>query len=123
LSQVFGSATLGLRRAARPPAKEHDVPVSITVSGRTYDSDKKYHAEELMVGSGRHRGDIEAEMNAWPCTGERGHNCHDLLLRQSAGRTIVVTVTDDHGGYAANHGLKMGTTGKVTYKDGKATYG
>lgn len=95
---------------------------SISVGNRTYESTNREHAEERMVNSGRHRGDIEAEMNAWPCTGERGHNCHELLRRQSVGRRIVLTITDDHGGYARNHGREFGATGTITYNDGEATY-
>ncbi len=99
------------------------MPITVSVGSREYDSTNRKHAEEVMFESGRHRGSIEVEMNGWPCTGERGHNCHDLFIRQSAGRKITVTVTDDHGGYAANHGFAFGHTGTIVYDDGNVSYG
>jgi len=99
------------------------MPVEASVGRRAYPSTKKNHSEELLFASNRYNaGDLEVEMNAWPCTGERGHNCHELFRRNSAGRTITVTVTEDHGGYAANHGKPMGTIGTITYTNGVVAY-
>ncbi|WP_437769252.1 hypothetical protein WMF27_09430 [Sorangium sp. So ce281] len=98
------------------------MPISVTVKGKTYESDGHYHAEEIMFASVKRKGDLEVEMNGWPCTGERYHDCHKLFLDQSASRTITVTITDDHAGYAANHGLKLGAKGKIIYAKGEAKY-
>lgn len=98
------------------------MPVEISVGRRSYESTNRNHAEELMIASGRHQGSFSAEMNAWPCTGERGHNCHELLRRSSIGRTITVEITDDHGGYAANHDQAFGSTGTITYSNGEVSY-
>ncbi len=95
------------------------MPITATVGRREYQSTDRYHAEEVMFSSGRYdAGDFEVEMNGWPCTGERHHNCHELFIRKSAGRTITVIVEADHGGYAANHGLRFGSTGQIVYADG-----
>lgn len=99
------------------------MPITITVKGKDYESTKKNHAEEVLFGSGKHKGDFEAEMDGWPCTGERGHDCHALFIKESAGRTITLTISGDHGGYAANHGFDFGHTGTITYDNGVATYG
>lgn len=99
------------------------MPVEATVGRRTYTSTDRDHAEELLFNSGRHDdGDLAVELNAWPCTGERHHNCHALFIRKSANRRITVTVTQDHGGYAANHHRQMGTVGTITYNNGMVTY-
>lgn len=98
------------------------MPMSISVRNRTYESTNRYHAEEVMFASGRHRGDFEAEMGGWPCTGERGHDCHELFRRQSIGRTITLTITGDHAGYSANHGQASGATGTIVYSDGEIEY-
>jgi hypothetical protein len=98
------------------------MPISISVGRRTYQSTNRNHAEEVMFSSGNHRGDFDADMDGWPCTGERGHNCHELFIRQSAGRTITLTVSGDHAGYAANHERAFGATGTITYNNGAVTY-
>lgn len=95
--------------------------VEISVGKRSYTGTKSKHAEEVMFDSGRYDdGNFNAEMNAWPCTGERHHNCHNLFLTQSAGRRIVLTITDDKGGYAKNHDLDFGATGQIVYDNGAA---
>ncbi|WP_437985447.1 hypothetical protein [Sorangium sp. So ce117] len=99
------------------------MPISVTVKGKTYESDGHYHAEEVMFASVKRQGNLDVEMNGWPCTGERHHDCHQLFLDQSANRTITVTITGDHAGYAANHGRKFGDKGTITYAAGVATYG
>jgi hypothetical protein len=87
-----------------------------------FESTSSNHAEELLFASGRFdTGNFTVDLNAWPCTGERGHDCHNLFITKSSGRTITVNVTDDHGGYAANHGLAFGSTGTITYANGAAT--
>jgi hypothetical protein len=91
--------------------------IEISIGKKTYVSDKKRHAEEVMFADPKHKtGDLEVEMNGWPCTGERGHDCHALFKEQSRGRTITLTITDDHAGYAANHGKRFGAGGKIIYK-------
>ncbi len=96
--------------------------VEISVGRRSYEGNNQQHAEEVMFGSGRYEaGDFAAEMNAWPCTGERHHDCHALFTRKSAGRTITLTVTGDKGGYAKNHDLDFGATGTIVYADGTTT--
>ena len=100
------------------------MPVEATVGRRTYPSTDRNHAEEVMFSSGRHNtGNLAVDLNAWPCTGERGHDCHALFIARSVGRVITVTVTDDHGGYAANHGQTIGSTGTITYNNQVVTYG
>lgn len=99
------------------------MPVSVTVGKKEYEGTKSNHAEEVMFNSGRHdTGNLTIEMNAWPCTGERHHNCHNLFLQKSNGRTITVVVNEDHGGYAKNHGQHFGAKGTITYANGVATY-
>src|SRR5437868_14307273 len=99
------------------------MPISVTVNRKTYESTNKKHAEEVMFESGKHNGgDLAVEMDGWPCTGERGHDCHRLFTNRSAGRTITVTVAGDHGGYAKNHGKNFGDTGTITYARGVVTY-
>ena len=98
------------------------MPISISVGSRTYESTNRKHAEEVLFDSRRHRGDFEAEMDGWPCTGERGHDCHELFRRQSVGRTITLTITGDHGGYARNHDRAFGATGTIVYSDGEVEY-
>ncbi|WP_437745320.1 hypothetical protein WME73_10400 [Sorangium sp. So ce302] len=99
------------------------MPISVTVKGKTYESDGHYHAEEIMLASVSSTANLVVEMNGWPCTGERYHDCHKRFLTASASRTITVTITDDHAGYAANHGRKFGEKGTITYANGVATYG
>lgn len=100
------------------------MPVQITANGKkSYEGNDRNHAEEVMFNSGKYdSGTLNVEMDAWPCTGERGHNCHALFIRKSAGRKITLTITSDHGGYAANHGKTMGSTGTITYDNGSVTY-
>ena len=100
------------------------MPIEITVGKKTYESTKHNHAEEIMFNSGRYEaGDFTAEMDGWPCTGEhKGHNCHALFTRQSAGRTITLIVNDDHAGYAKNHDFDFDTIGKIIYSNGKIEY-
>lgn len=99
------------------------MPISITAGKKSYEGTNSNHAEEVLFHSGRHdSGDLIIEMNAWPCTGERKHNCHELFKKKSAGRTIKLKVTDDHGGYAKNHDKHFGEKGTITYADGVVTY-
>lgn len=99
------------------------MPITVSVGKKSYESTDSTHAEEALFRSGRHdSGDIAVEMDAWPCTGERHHNCHQLFLDKSTSRRITVTVTNDHGGYAKNHGRDFGATGTITYQFGAATY-
>jgi hypothetical protein len=107
----------------RSLVEDDNVAITITVKGKSYESTTRKHAEEVLFGSGKHRGDFEAEMNGWPCTDEARHDCHALFIRESAGRTITLTVTGDKGGYAKNHGLDFGATGTITYDNGNVTYG
>lgn len=97
------------------------MPVEVSVGRRDYVGTNRLHAEEVMFNSGRHSaGNLAVTINAWPCTGERHHNCHLLFTQRSVGRTIVVTVTADHAGYSANHANRAGglTTGTITYTNG-----
>jgi hypothetical protein len=100
------------------------MPVELSVGKKDYEGDHRYHAEEVMFASGKYEsGDFTVSINAWPCVGERGHNCHQLFKNRSKGRTITVVITGDHAGYAVNHnGNRFGATGTITYKDGVATY-
>ena len=99
------------------------MPVSAAIGKHSYEGDKRYHAEEVMFNSGRHdSGNINIELNAWPCTGERHHNCHALFIKKSIGRTITVVVTEDHGGYAPDHNKHFGETGTIVYNNGVVTY-
>jgi hypothetical protein len=102
---------------------ELEMPVHATVGNRTYPSDDRDHAEEKMFASNRYNaGNFTVELDAWPCTGEKHHNCHQLLKQRSMGRVITAIVTGDHGGYARNHGLAFGATGTITYTNGEAAY-
>lgn len=97
------------------------MPVSVSVGRRDYQSTNSKHAEEVMFDSGRYdSGDFEVEMDAWPCTGERHHNCHKLFKEKSSGRKITLIINGDHGGYAANHGKPFGSSGKIVYNNGVA---
>ncbi len=95
------------------------MPTTLFIGKDIYESTKSRHAEELMFSNPKYSsGDLEIEMNAWPCTGERGHDCHELFRRKSEGRRITVEITDDHGGYARNHGKAFGSTGTIIYDNG-----
>lgn len=98
------------------------MPVEVTLGRNTYAGDNKLHAEEVMFNSGKFpaQGNVNVSMNAWPCTGERHHNCHQRFIERSAGRTITISITGDHAGYAANHGKPFGATGTITYTNGVA---
>lgn len=99
------------------------MPIEISVGKRFYESTNSKHSEELLFESGRFdEGDFVAEMNGWPCTGERHHDCHALFIKQSTGRIITVIVEGDHGGYAKNHGKEFGDTGVITYRNGVVEY-
>jgi len=99
------------------------MPTKASVGKKEYESTKQNHAEELLFASGKHRlGNITVELDAWPCTGERGHNCHALFQRESANRIITVVVGGDHGGYAKNHGKEFNATGTITYNNLTITY-
>tara|TARA_B100000780_G_C21025557_1_gene411076 strand:- start:267 stop:569 length:303 start_codon:yes stop_codon:yes gene_type:complete len=99
------------------------MPIEISVGRKTYESTKSKHSEEVMFDSGKYDGDsFTAEMNGWPCTGERYHNCHELFIKKSAGRVITVVVEADHGGYAANHDKNFSDIGTITYAKGVVTY-
>lgn len=99
------------------------MPITVSVGKKEFVSDTKKHAEENLFAVRKYaQGDLDVEMNGWPCTGERGHDCHALFISESQGRTITVTVTDDHGGYARNHDKVFGATGTIVYKHGKVTY-
>lgn len=99
------------------------MPVNVTANKKTYASTKKNHAEELMFAITKNTsGNLDVSMDGWPCTGERGHNCHQLFKDQSAGRTITVSIGADHAGYARNHGKAFGATGTITYTNGAAVY-
>lgn len=97
------------------------MPVEVSVGKKDYESTNKYHGEELALAA-HPVGNITVNMNAWPCTGERGHDCHALFKKKSAGRTITVVINADHAGYAANHGRAFGATGTITYTKGVAVY-
>ena len=102
------------------------MPIYVQVKKSTYESVGQRHAEEEMFSTGRYdSGDLVVSMNGGPCVGYgkgHGHNCHGLFLRKSAGRTITVEVTDDRGGYAADHGKLYGSTGRIVYRNGVASY-
>lgn len=99
------------------------MPVTVCVGKKSFDSDNRKHAEENMFAVAKYQnGDLEVEMNGWPCTGERNHDCHALFIEQSRGRTITVTITDDHGGYARNHDKIFGATGTIIYQRGTVAY-
>ena len=99
------------------------MPIKVSVGKYEYESTNKNHAEEVMFSVPRHQsGDLTVSMNGWPCTGERHHNCHDLFIKQSAGRTITVVVDNDHAGYSANHGRKVNPTGTIVYNRGTVQY-
>jgi hypothetical protein len=98
------------------------MPISVSVGKKTYESTNKNHAEEVMFASRKYDGgNFTVDMDGWPCTGERGHDCHTLFKTRSINRTITVNVTGDHGGYAKNHGKEFGDTGTITYTNGVAT--
>ncbi len=102
--------------------KKTIMPIKVSVGNREYESTNRNHAEEVMFGSGRYvAGDFTVNMDGWPCTGERNHDCNALFLRESANRTITVIVSGDHAGYARNHGKNFGSTGTITYRNGIAT--
>ncbi len=78
------------------------------------------HAERNLVDlvsgqSDRHAWHIE--QNAFPCS-----ECHAYLAErsQSLGVNIVVKVTDDHGGYMADHGT-LPIPSNFYYSGGNAT--
>jgi Cu2+-containing amine oxidase len=99
------------------------MPVNAYVGKKKYEGTDRNHAEEVLFASGKYNaGNLTVDLDAWPCTGERGHNCHRLFQTRSAGRTITVNVSGDHAGYAVNHGLQFGATGTITYADGAVTY-
>lgn len=80
-----------------------------------HNSNIHQHAERLAVAQAISKGmpnSIALEQNAWPC-----EYCHPWLrnfARESA-ITIIVTVTDDHGGYANWHKKTPGSSGVITY--------
>jgi hypothetical protein len=85
----------------------------------SFTGDKKRHAEEVLFAKLKDDvGDLNLEMNAWPCISQgRHHDCHGLFQRKSKGRTIILTITGDSGGYSADHNMLIGATGKITYTD------
>lgn len=104
--------------------------ITASVGKRDYEGGKNSHAEEEMFGSGRYNdvGDFTVEMNGWPCIHQgRHHDCHGLFIKQSAGRVITLVITDDRGGYSADHGFPQKGpgedpyTGTITYDDGTPT--
>lgn len=98
------------------------MPVEVSVGRHNHVGNNRNHAEEVMFLSGRHgSGNLAVTINAWPCTGERHHDCHRLFAQQSLNRTIVVTITGDHAGYSANHPNRVGglATGTITYTNGQ----
>lgn len=98
------------------------MPIEVTLNRKKdFVSNHKNHAEEVMFATDP-AGSLEVEMNGWPCVNEGRHDCHGLFVNKSAGRTITVTITEDHGGYAASHGQAFGSTGTITYADGNVTY-
>jgi hypothetical protein len=100
--------------------------VKITVKKKSYESSKSNHGEEVMFKTGTYNaGNLNFSMNAWPCLNEKHHSCHDLFIRQSraqGGRTLILTITEDIGGYSQSHGQPYGATGTITYTNGVATY-
>lgn len=99
------------------------MPIKVSIGKHPYESTKNDHAEEVMFASGKYNdGNFTVNMNGWPCTGERHHDCHQLFINRSIGRTITVNVTGDHAGYARNHSKNFGATGTITYNNGVATY-
>ncbi len=107
---------------------------------KTYEStNKNTHAEEVafyMEAPGRSKakvikedllksGNLDFEMDGWPCFADGSHDCHALFLghsRAPLARTITVTMTGDSGGYKSGHaGAAAGHT-TITYTNGVATY-
>jgi hypothetical protein len=99
------------------------MPINVSVGRRSYESTNKKHAEEVMFADIRYAtGNFTVDMDGWPCTGERGHNCHQLFKTKSVGRIITVNVSGDHAGYSRNHDRNFGATGTITYNNGVVTY-
>ncbi len=99
------------------------MPVKAYVGKKEYPGNDRNHAEEVLFNSKKYDiGNLTVELDAWPCMGERGHNCHNLFKTKSIGRTITVNITGDHAGYAVMHGKKFGATGTITYANGVITY-
>jgi hypothetical protein len=99
------------------------MPVTVNDGKKDYPSTNNIHGEEEMFNKTKFQsGNFTVTMNAWPCTGERHHNCHQLFKTKSVGRIITVVITGDHGGYARNHGKAFGAKGTITYNNGVATY-
>lgn len=100
------------------------MPVTASVGRKVYEGTNSNHAEEVLFESGKYNsGNLTVDLDAWPCTGERGHNCHRLFQTRSMGRIITVNIGGDHAGYAVNHGQQFGATGTITYDNGEVTYG
>jgi hypothetical protein len=86
-----------------------------------YEATKTTHAERVMLNDPKNQtGNLILRMNAWPCT-DKGHDCHKALTDSSLNRSITLTVTDDIGGYAANHGFPFKTTGQIVYNNRAVT--
>jgi hypothetical protein len=99
------------------------MPVKAWIGNKEFSGDDKSHCEETIFQNPYYSsGELFIDLDAWPCClGERGKNCHALFIKQSLNRTITVTITDDHGGYAKDHGYPGGTTGKIIYDNGVVT--
>lgn len=105
------------------------MPVTLLVDKpkEQYESTKKSHAEKQFYDA--HTKDAVVKdaaawlltMDAWPCCDGIG-SCHYLLMVLSMKRDIRLVVSEDHGGYAVNHGLKAGAKGTIIYVRGKPTY-
>ena len=107
------------------------------VGRQEYRGTDSEHSEEVMFkDTVRKTGNFAVSLNAWPCTGtgnssSEKHNCHPLFKDQSSGRTITVTVTGNHAGYAADHltrshaqfgrRFEKDLSGTIVYRDGQAT--
>jgi hypothetical protein len=89
-----------------------------------YEGTKTNHAEEVLFNDTKHesKNPLNLEMNAWPCTGERHHNCHELLKKQSGQRVIILKITGDQGGYAQNHLPMSQHNNTIVYTNGNVRY-
>lgn len=117
ISAIKGTLTKGMGTGK----KKRGIP-----DPSTFDSGGRSHSEVKLLRC-YSAGDLSFSIDGWPCNGGGDPGCHSMLIGSSGNRTIIVTVTGDSGGYAADHPGRVGaaagqTTGTITYAAGAATY-
>jgi hypothetical protein len=90
----------------------------VGVSANTRGHNTHNHAERAAYRAHNQGTVFLIVQNAFPCP-----DCHTYFTNQT-GYSVIIRVTDDHGGYSADHPAGHRTTPKtIYYRNGAATYG